>query len=396
MTDAGRSKIIQRMGPRIFDSLGIVLRYGAFGFVNLGDLSGNTLPKLVCPRNLLGEASVVSDRAPRRLRQRLTRRCMRRVEASRGSHEQRRHQRRRPGDVQDGAHAARTGFVAAPRVAQGGREERPRRLHRQLGRRRDDRPLDQVDRARGRQFHRSSTAATASPRPIRASRETTFLDGARAAGHAILPGMSFSPSAHYAEELEEQRPTPRRSDSARTRSSGRSGRRCPGRCDRLVTGVRLDVAASPGRPAVAAAGSLPAGLRRHVGAPCNGRPSRAEPRRVHRHPFRRFPVRHRHAQPRAPASHAGAVRLRCRGRRHGRCRRSAAHDAVRARTESAPRHLRSDAAAGSDLPRLHRRCGADALCLRAIAHRSRRDSRRACGHRRRGRGAGRNATWRRC
>ncbi len=44
-------------GTENFRSLGIVLRYGAFGFVNLGDLSGNTLPKLVCPRNLLGEAS---------------------------------------------------------------------------------------------------------------------------------------------------------------------------------------------------------------------------------------------------------------------------------------------------------------------------------------------------
>ena len=38
--------------------MGIVLRHGAFSFVDLGDLSGNTLPKLVCPRNLLGKASV--------------------------------------------------------------------------------------------------------------------------------------------------------------------------------------------------------------------------------------------------------------------------------------------------------------------------------------------------
>jgi hypothetical protein len=44
-------------GTENFRSLGFVLRYGAFGFVNLGDLSGNTLPKLVCPHNLLGEAS---------------------------------------------------------------------------------------------------------------------------------------------------------------------------------------------------------------------------------------------------------------------------------------------------------------------------------------------------
>lgn len=45
-------------GTENFRSLGIVLRFGAFSFVDLGDLSGNTLPKLVCPHNLLGEASV--------------------------------------------------------------------------------------------------------------------------------------------------------------------------------------------------------------------------------------------------------------------------------------------------------------------------------------------------
>jgi hypothetical protein len=45
-------------GTENFRSLGFVLRFGAFTFVNLGDLSGNTLPKLVCPRNLLGQASV--------------------------------------------------------------------------------------------------------------------------------------------------------------------------------------------------------------------------------------------------------------------------------------------------------------------------------------------------
>ncbi len=45
-------------GTENFRSLGVVLRSGAFGFVDLGDLSGNTLQKLVCPRNLLGETSV--------------------------------------------------------------------------------------------------------------------------------------------------------------------------------------------------------------------------------------------------------------------------------------------------------------------------------------------------
>ena len=45
-------------GTENFRSLGIVLRYGAFGFLDLGDLSGNTLPKLFCPQNLIGEVSV--------------------------------------------------------------------------------------------------------------------------------------------------------------------------------------------------------------------------------------------------------------------------------------------------------------------------------------------------
>ena len=45
-------------GTENFRSLGIVLRYGAFSFLDVGDLSGNTLFKLVCPRNLIGETSV--------------------------------------------------------------------------------------------------------------------------------------------------------------------------------------------------------------------------------------------------------------------------------------------------------------------------------------------------
>lgn len=45
-------------GTENFRSLGVVLQFGAFRFVDLGDLSGKTLQKLVCPLNLLGEASV--------------------------------------------------------------------------------------------------------------------------------------------------------------------------------------------------------------------------------------------------------------------------------------------------------------------------------------------------
>jgi competence protein ComEC len=45
-------------GTENFRSIGMRLQYGAFRFVDLGDLSGNTLGELVCPLNLLGEASV--------------------------------------------------------------------------------------------------------------------------------------------------------------------------------------------------------------------------------------------------------------------------------------------------------------------------------------------------
>jgi len=45
-------------GTENFRSLGVLLRFGEFRFVALGDLSGNTLGRLVCPRNLVGETSV--------------------------------------------------------------------------------------------------------------------------------------------------------------------------------------------------------------------------------------------------------------------------------------------------------------------------------------------------
>ena len=45
-------------GTENFRSLGIVLKFGAFTFVDVGDLSGKTLQKLVCPMNMLGAASV--------------------------------------------------------------------------------------------------------------------------------------------------------------------------------------------------------------------------------------------------------------------------------------------------------------------------------------------------
>jgi competence protein ComEC len=45
-------------GTENFRSIGMRLRFGAFRFIDLGDLSGNTLGALVCPRNLLGVASL--------------------------------------------------------------------------------------------------------------------------------------------------------------------------------------------------------------------------------------------------------------------------------------------------------------------------------------------------
>ena len=48
----------QEDGTENFRSIGVAIRFGLFSFVALGDLSGNTLTKLICPRNLVGQASV--------------------------------------------------------------------------------------------------------------------------------------------------------------------------------------------------------------------------------------------------------------------------------------------------------------------------------------------------
>src|SRR5687767_12598039 len=45
-------------GTENFRSIGLRLQFGDFRFVALGDLSGDTLGQIVCPANLLGEASV--------------------------------------------------------------------------------------------------------------------------------------------------------------------------------------------------------------------------------------------------------------------------------------------------------------------------------------------------
>jgi beta-lactamase superfamily II metal-dependent hydrolase len=45
-------------GTENYRSLGVLLQLGAFRFLDLGDLSDNTLATLVCPRNLVGRTSV--------------------------------------------------------------------------------------------------------------------------------------------------------------------------------------------------------------------------------------------------------------------------------------------------------------------------------------------------
>ena len=45
-------------GTENYRSVGVLLRYGRFRFLDLGDLVGRALVDLVCPRNLVGEVSV--------------------------------------------------------------------------------------------------------------------------------------------------------------------------------------------------------------------------------------------------------------------------------------------------------------------------------------------------
>ncbi len=45
-------------GTENFRSVGVMFRFGRFRFLNLGDLSGNTLTRLACPKDLLGRVSV--------------------------------------------------------------------------------------------------------------------------------------------------------------------------------------------------------------------------------------------------------------------------------------------------------------------------------------------------
>ena len=45
-------------GTENYRSIGVQIRYGEFTFLDLGDLSGDPLLKLVCPRNMIGPATV--------------------------------------------------------------------------------------------------------------------------------------------------------------------------------------------------------------------------------------------------------------------------------------------------------------------------------------------------
>ena len=44
-------------GTENYRSIGVLFRYGAFRFLDVGDLSGNTLTRLGCPRNMIGNVS---------------------------------------------------------------------------------------------------------------------------------------------------------------------------------------------------------------------------------------------------------------------------------------------------------------------------------------------------
>jgi len=44
-------------GTENYRSIGVLFRYGSFRFLDLGDLSGNTLTKLACPRDMIGHVS---------------------------------------------------------------------------------------------------------------------------------------------------------------------------------------------------------------------------------------------------------------------------------------------------------------------------------------------------
>lgn len=44
-------------GTENYRSIGVLFTFGAFRFLDLGDLSGNTLTRLACPRNLVGHVS---------------------------------------------------------------------------------------------------------------------------------------------------------------------------------------------------------------------------------------------------------------------------------------------------------------------------------------------------
>jgi beta-lactamase superfamily II metal-dependent hydrolase len=44
-------------GTENYRSVAVIFKYGAFRFLNVGDLSGNTLTRLACPKNLIGRVS---------------------------------------------------------------------------------------------------------------------------------------------------------------------------------------------------------------------------------------------------------------------------------------------------------------------------------------------------
>jgi outer membrane protein assembly factor BamB/beta-lactamase superfamily II metal-dependent hydrolase len=140
-------------GTENFRSIGLRVKHGEFRFVDLADLMGVTLASLVCPVNLLGEASVYlvphhgnydSNVLPVLVALRPRVAIM-----NNGAH-----QGRCAHLVHDAAPADRARRpVAAARVEEQWRRQRARRFHRQRGRWADG-VLDQAERVGGRKFPR--------------------------------------------------------------------------------------------------------------------------------------------------------------------------------------------------------------------------------------------------
>ena len=156
-------------GTENFRSIGIRLQMGDFRFIDLGDLSGNTLGELACPINLLGRASVYlvphhgnyDSNVPALVRALGPQAAVMNNGAFKGG-DRTRSPRSRP---------SRTWILAAPRIAERPRGELARSVHRQCGRG-THLVLDQAHREKRRQLradeqpHRLQQDLSSRPFPL--------------------------------------------------------------------------------------------------------------------------------------------------------------------------------------------------------------------------------------